>query len=114
MMRALAAAACLAGVALAMSGCGVNRDPGKVAVKTIEDDWDGFYVATSDPFPTRPDLAGLDTIRSIRCGSKTTPAGTLTCTLVVGHGRHGGKATTAHVLVTFDAQNVLRKWKFTG
>jgi hypothetical protein len=113
MMRALAAA-CLAGVAIVMSGCGVNQNPGKVAVKTIEDDWDGFYVATSDPFPTRPDLAGQDTIRSIRCGAKKSAAGTLTCTLVVGHGQHGGNAITAHVLVTFDAQGVLRKWKFTG
>jgi hypothetical protein len=113
MMRALAAA-CLAGVAIVMSGCGVNQNPGKIAVKTIEDDWDGFYVATSDPFPTRPDLAGQDTIRSIRCGAKKSAAGTLTCTLVVGRSRHGGKATTVHVLVTFDASGVLRKWKFTG
>jgi hypothetical protein len=113
-MRALAAAACLAGVAFVVSGCGVNQDPGKIAVKTIKDDWDGFYVATSDPFPTRHDLAGQDTIRSIHCGAKKSAAGTLTCTLVVGHGAHGGRATTLHVLVTFDAQGVLRKWKFTG
>ena len=67
MMRALAAAACLVGVAIVISGCGVDKNPGKIAVKTIEDDWEGFYVASSDPFPARPDLAGHDTIRSIRC-----------------------------------------------
>jgi hypothetical protein len=113
-MRALAAAACLAGVAIVMSGCGVTKQPGQIAVRTIEDDWEGFYVASSDPFPSRPDLAGKDTLRSIHCGAKTTPAGTLTCTLVVGHGASGGKAITAHVLVTFDTQGILRKWKFTG
>jgi hypothetical protein len=113
-MRALAAAACLFGVAIVMSGCGVAQNPGKIAVKTIEDDWDGFYVGTSNPFPSRPDLAGKDTIRSIHCGAKKSAAGTLTCTLVVGHGAHGGTATTAHVLVLFDAQGVLRQWKFTG
>jgi hypothetical protein len=112
-MRALAAA-CLAGVALVITGCGVDKNPGKIAVKTIEDDWDGFYVASNSPFPSRPDLAGQDTIRSIHCGSKKTAAGTLTCTLVVGHGAHGGRSTTAHVLVRFDAQGVLRQWKFTG
>jgi hypothetical protein len=121
MMRVLAAAACLAGVAIVMSGCGVDQNPGKVAVKTIEDDWEGFYVASSSPFPSRPDLAGQDTIRRIHCGSKRSTAGTqksaagtLTCTLVVGHGAHGGKSITAHVLVRFDAQGVLRQWKFTG
>jgi hypothetical protein len=112
-MRALAAA-CLAGVALVIAGCGTTQNPGKIAVKTIEDDWEGFYIASSSPFPSRPDLARLDTIRSIECGSKKTAAGTLTCTLVVGKGDHGGKATTVHVLVRFDAQGVLRQWKFTG
>ena len=34
--------------------------------------------------------------------------------LVVGHGTHGGKGMTVHVLVLFDAQGVLRQWKFTG
>ncbi|HET6171935.1 MAG TPA: hypothetical protein VFD90_04995 [Gaiellales bacterium] len=113
-MRALAAAACLVGVAVVMSGCGVAKNPGTIAVKTIEDDWQGFYVASNDPFPSRPDLAGKDTLRSIHCGDKTTAAGTLTCTLVAGHGAHGGTAITAHVLVRFDAQDVLRQWKFTG
>jgi hypothetical protein len=113
-MRALAAAACLVGVAIVMSGCGVDKDPGKVAVKTIEDDWVGFFVASNDPFPSRPDLAGYDTLRHITCDAKTTAARTLTCTLVVGRGASGGQAKTLHVLVTFDAQDVLRKWKFTG
>jgi hypothetical protein len=113
-MRALAAAACLVGVAVVMSGCGVDKDPGKIAVRTIQDDWEGFFVASNDPFPSRPDLAGDDTLRSIHCDAKTTAARTLTCTLVVGHGATGGQAKTLHVLVTFDAQDVLRKWKFTG
>jgi len=113
-MRALAAAACLVGVAVVMSGCGVDKSPGKIAVSTIEDDWEGFYVASNDPFPSRPDLAGYDTLRHIVCDADTTPARTLTCTLVVGRGASGGQAKTLHVLVTFDAQDVLRKWKFTG
>jgi hypothetical protein len=112
-MRALVAA-CLAGVALVVAGCGTTNDPAKIAVKTIEDDWEGFFIASNDPFPARPDLAGLDTIRRIECGDRKTAAGTITCTLVVGKGDHGGKATTAHVLVRFDAQGVLRQWKFTG
>ena len=41
-----------------MSGCGVDKDPGQIAVRTIQDDWEGFYVASNDPFPSRPDLAG--------------------------------------------------------
>jgi hypothetical protein len=113
-MRALAAAVCLVGVAVVMSGCGVDKDPGKIAVSTIEDDWEGFFVASNDPFPLRPDLAGYDTLRHIECDAKTTPARTLTCTLVVGRGASGGQAKILHVLVTFDAQDVLRKWKFTG
>jgi hypothetical protein len=113
-MRTLAAAVCLVGVAVVMSGCGVDKDPGEIAVRTITDDWEGFFVASSDPFPSRPDLAGDDTLRSIHCDSKTTAARTLTCTLVVGPGATGGQAKTLHVLVTFDAQDVLRKWKFTG
>ena len=113
-MRALAAAACLVGVAIVMSGCGVDKNPGQIAVSTIEDDWEGFFVASNDPFPSRPDLAGYDTLRHIVCDSKTTPARTLTCTLVVGRGASGGQAKTLPVLVTFDAQGVLRKWKFTG
>ena len=113
-MRALAAAVCLVGVVVVMSGCGVDKDPGQIAVRTIEDDWEGFYVASNDPFPSRPDLAGYDTLRHIVCDPKTTPARTLTCTLVVGGGASGGQAKTLHVLVTFDAQDVLRKWKFTG
>jgi hypothetical protein len=113
-MRALAAAACLVGVAVVMSGCGVDKDPGKIAVRTIEDDWVGFFVATNDPFPSRPDLAGYDTLRHIVCDAKTTPARTLTCTLDVGQGASGGQAKILHVLVTFDEQGVLRKWKFTG
>jgi hypothetical protein len=112
-MRALAAA-CLVGVAIVMSGCGVDKGPGTIAVKTIEDDWVGFYIASNDPFPSRPDLAGYDTLRHIVCDPKTTPARTLTCTLVVGRGASGGQAKILHVLVTFDAQDVLRKWKFTG
>jgi hypothetical protein len=113
-MRALAAAACLVGVALVITGCGVAKNPGKIAVRTIEDDWEGFYVASSNPFPGRPDLAGEDTIRSIHCGSKKSAAGTLRCTLVVGHSAHGGTTKTVHVIVRFDAQGVLRQWKFAG
>jgi hypothetical protein len=113
-MRSLAAG-CLVGVALVITGCGTSKDAGKVAVKTIEDDWEGFYVASSNPFPKRPDLKGQDTIRSIRCGEKKQDgAGTLRCTLVVGHGDSGGKQQTLGVLVRFDEQGVLRKWEFTG
>jgi hypothetical protein len=113
-VRALAAAACLVGVALVITGCGVAKNPGKIAVRTIEDDWEGFYVASSSPFPGRPDLAGLDTIRSIHCGAKKNAAGLLRCTLVVGQGAHGGNGKTVHVIVRFDAQGVLRQWKFAG
>jgi fructoselysine-6-P-deglycase FrlB-like protein len=113
-MRALAAG-CLVGVALVFTGCGTSTDAGKVAKQTIEDDWEGFYVGSSDPFPARHDLEGLDTIRSIHCGDKKQDgAGTLTCTLVVGHSKHGGTAKTVHVLVRFDSQGVLRQWKFSG
>jgi hypothetical protein len=113
-MRAHAAAACLVGVAFVLTGCGAAKDPGKIAVRTIEDDWEGFYVASSSPFPSRPDLAGHDTIRSIRCGNKKSAAGTLRCTLVVGHSAHGGTSKTVRVVVRFDAQGVLRQWKFAG
>jgi hypothetical protein len=113
-MRRLAAG-CLVGAALVITGCGTSKDAGKVAVKTIEDDWEGFYIASSDPFPSRPDLKGQDTIRSIRCGDKKgSGAGTLRCTLVVGPGAKGGRQTTLGVLVRFDDQGVLRQWKFTG
>jgi hypothetical protein len=112
-MRALAAG-CLVGVALVFTGCGTSKDAGKVATRTIKDDWEGFFIASSDPFPSRPDLRGLDTIRRIRCGGKNAAADTLTCTLVVGHGAHGRRARTVHVLVSFDNQGVLRRWKFTG
>jgi hypothetical protein len=112
-MRAFAAG-CLVGVALLVTGCGVDQDAGKIAVKTIEDDWEGFFVATSDPFPLRPDLKGKDTIRSIRCDDKKSAAGTLRCTLVVGPGEHGAGAKRVGILVRFDAQGVLRQWKFTG
>jgi hypothetical protein len=112
-MRALAAG-CLVGVALVLSACGSSKNAGKVAVSTIEDDWEGFFVASSNPFPSRPDLAGMDTIRSIHCGTKTTAAGTLRCSLVVGHGAHGAREKRVGVLVRFDDQGVLRKWSFTG
>jgi len=113
-MRALAAG-CLVAVALVVTGCGVSEDAAAVAVKTIEDDWEGFYIASSDPFPARPDLEGQDTIRSIRCGEKKQEgAGTLRCTLVVGHGEKGGRQQTVRLLVRFDDQGVLRQWKFTG
>ncbi len=111
-MRSLAAG-CLVGVALVLGGCGSSKDAGKVAVSTIEDDWEGFYVASSDPFPDRPELAGKDTIRSIRCGERTGADRTLRCTLVVGKGEHGGRAVTVRVVVRFDAQDVLREWTFT-
>jgi hypothetical protein len=97
-----------------MAGCGVAKDPGKIAVRTIEDDWEGFYIASRSPFPGRPDLAGLDTIRSIHCGAKENAARKLRCTLVVGRGAHGGTGKTVHVVVGFDAQGVLRQWKFAG
>jgi hypothetical protein len=112
-MRALAAG-CLVGVALVFTGCGTSKDAGKVATQTIEDDWEGFFIGSRDPFPQRPDLAGMDTIRSIHCDPKKNAAGTLRCTLVVGRSAHGGKAKTVQVLVRFDAQGVLRQWKFTG
>ena len=113
-MRSLAAG-CLVGVALVITGCGVAKNPGKIAVKTIEDDWEGFYIASGNPFPSRPDLKGEDTIRSIECGAKKgSGAGTLRCTLVVGPGPKGGRQTTVGVLVRFDDQGVLREWKFTG
>ena len=113
-MRAVIAG-CLVGLALVVTGCGVSDDAGEVAVKTIEDDWEGFYIASSDPFPSRPDLEGQDTIRSIRCGEKEQEgAGTLRCTLVVGHGEKGGRQQTVRLLVRFDEQGVLRQWKFTG
>jgi hypothetical protein len=113
-MRVLAAGF-LVGVALVVTGCGSSKDAGKVAVSTIQDDWEGFYVASNDPFPQRHDLAGMDTIRSIRCGDKKgNGAGTLRCTLVVGPGPKGGRRTTVRVLVRFDDQGVLRQWKFTG
>jgi hypothetical protein len=112
-MRSLAAG-CLVGVALVITGCGVSKDAGKVAIKTIEDDWEGFYIASSDPFPTRPDLKDFHTIRSIRCDDKVNAARTLRCTLVVGRGEHGGATKTVRVVVRFDDQDVLRQWKFTG
>ena len=112
-MRAFAAG-CLVGVVLVVTACGVNEDAGKVAVKTIEDDWQGFFVGSRDPFPQRPDLAGMDTIRSIHCDPKKNAAGTLRCTLVVARSARGGTAKTVQVLVRFDAQGVLRQWKFTG
>jgi hypothetical protein len=113
-MRALAAGF-LVGAALLVTGCGTSKDAGKVAVSTIQDDWEGFYVASRDPFPGRHDLAGMDTIRSIRCGDKKgSGAGTLRCTLVVGEGVHGSRVETVRVLVRFDAQGILRQWKFTG
>ena len=112
-MRSLAAG-CLVGVALVVSGCGTSTDAGEVAVRTIEDDWEGFYVVSDDPFPERHDLAGMDTIRSIHCGSRKSAAGTLRCTLVVGRGAHGAGAKTVRVLVRFDEQGVLRQWQFTG
>jgi hypothetical protein len=112
-MRALAAG-CLVGFALALTACGSSKDAGKIAVSTIEDDWEGFYVASRDPFPARPELAGLDTIRSIRCDSETTAAGTLRCSLVVGHGAHGARERRVGVLVRFDDQGVLREWSFAG
>jgi hypothetical protein len=112
-MRALAAG-CLVGVALVFTGCGTSKDAAKVATQTIEDDWEGFFIASGDPFPARHDLAGMDTIRSIHCGEKSETTRTLTCTMSVGHGAHGGRATTVHVLVRFDEQDVLREWKFTG
>jgi hypothetical protein len=113
-MRSLAAAACLAGVGIVLAGCGVQQSAGKIAVKTIKDDWDGFYIASTSPFPSRPDLKGQDTIRAITCGAKENAARTLRCTLVVGHGKHGGRATTLHVIVRFDTQGILRQWKFAG
>ncbi len=113
-MRSLAAG-CLVGVALVITGCGTSNNAGKVAVNTIEDDWEGFYIASSDPFPSRPDLKGQDTIRSIHCGEKKQEgAGTLRCTLVVGSSARGGTAKTVRVIVRFDAQGVLRQWKFAG
>jgi hypothetical protein len=113
-MRAHAVVACLVGVALVITGCGVATNPGTIAVKTIEDDWEGFYVSSRSPFPSRPDLAGHDTIRSIHCGTKTNAAGLLRCTLVVGSSARGGTAKTVRVIVRFDAQGVLRQWKFAG
>ncbi|MDX6539708.1 MAG: hypothetical protein QOI71_1318 [Gaiellales bacterium] len=112
-MRALAAG-CLVGVALVFTGCGTSQDAAKVATKTIEDDWAGFFIASSDPFPARPDLKGFATIRSIHCGSRKAGTDTLTCALVVGRGKHGGRAKSVHVRVRFDSQDVLRQWKFTG
>ena len=114
MMRALAAAACLVAIAIVLSGCGVDQTPGQIAVRTIEDDWVGFFIGSNDPFPAQPELAGKNTLRRIRCQQKMTVARTLTCTLVAGHGASGGTAVVARVLVTFDAQGVLRKWKFIG
>ena len=81
-MRALAAVACLVGVAIVITGCGVDKDPGQIAVTTIEDDWEGFYVVTSDPFPTRPDLEGKNTIRHIALRPEdATPRASCSCTL---------------------------------
>ena len=113
-MRALVAAVCLAGVVLVMTGCGVDKNPGKIAVTTIEDDWEGFYVVTSDPFPSRPDLDGKNTIRHIECDSETNASGMLDCTLVVGPGESGPGQKVVHVRVRFDEQGTLREWKFTG
>jgi len=113
-MRALAAVACLLGVAIVITGCGVDKDPGQIAVTTIQDDWEGFYVVTSDPFPTRPDLKGKNTIRHIACDPKTNASGKLDCTLIVGPGDKGPGAKTVHVNVRFDDQGTLREWKFTG
>jgi hypothetical protein len=113
-MRTLAAG-CLVGLVLVVSGCGTSKDASKVAVSTIEDDWEGFFIASSDPFPSRPDLKGQDTIRHIECGEKNgTGAGTLRCTLIVGHGSKGGRQHTLHLIVRFDDQSVLRQWKFAG
>ena len=112
-MRALAAG-CLVGVALVFTGCGTSKDAGKVATTTIKDDWEGFFIASSDPFPARPDLKGFATIRSIHCGSRKAGTDTLTCALVVGEGVHGSRVKTVRVLVRFDAQGILRQWKFTG
>ena len=76
------------------------KDASKVAVSTIEDDWEGFFIASSNPFPTRPDLKGQDTIRETTCGKQQgTGAGTLRCTLGVGHGSKGRTQHTEHVRV---------------
>jgi hypothetical protein len=113
-MRSLAAAACLAGVGVVLAGCGVQESKGQIATKTIRDDWVGFYTASDSPFPSRPDLKGQNTLRHIVCGEHEDAHRMLPCTLVVGHGKSGGRATVLHVIVRFDKQGILRQWKFAG
>ncbi len=90
--------------------------PGKVAVNTIEDDWEGFYVASSDPFPSRPDLKGQDTIRSIHCGDKKQRGRGHADAARSSSGparRAAGRRRSACSCAS-TTQGVLRQWKFTG
>ncbi len=114
-MRALAAGF-LVGVALLVTGCGTSKDAGKVAVSTIQDDWEGFYVASNDPFPARHDLAGMDTHPQHPLRRQEGQRGghaPLHARRRRGRARQS-RAKTVRVLVRFDAQGILRQWKFTG
>ena len=114
-MRALAAAACLVGVAIVMTGCGVDKDPGQIAVTTIEDDWEGFYVVTQRPVPVAARSRGLghDPAHRLRSEDERRPARSPARSSSAAAPAER-PAKTLHVLVRFDDQDVLREWKFTG
>ena len=91
------------------AGCGSSNPPGKTAEKVIDGDWEGAFIASKSPFPSRPDLAGFSTVKSNVCTPRMDARRQVRCSLVVSDGsslRHVG------VVATFGSNGVLQRWEF--
>ena len=93
---------------LVATGCGSSKSRSETARVVIEKDWEGAFIASSDPFPHRPQLAGLSHV-DVRCADAAKDAPIVHCTLVASA---GARRVRIGAEARFDSSGTLRGWTF--
>ena len=98
----------LVALPLVLAGCGAGGTASaNVAEQVIRDDWEGGFASNDAPLAGRPDLKGYHSL-AVDCA--TPKARSSRCRLTAR--KPGAPDKTLDVVVTFDADGVVRDWRF--
>ena len=92
---------------LVAAGCGSSKSRAETARTVIEKDWEGAFIAGSDPFPQHPELAGLSHV-DVSCAAAAKDASRVRCMLVASA---GSRRVRLGALARFDSSGTLRGWR---
>ena len=95
---------------LVAAGCGSAKSRSETARGVIEKDWEGAFIATNDPFPRHPELAGLSHV-DVRCADAGAEAAIVRCSLVASA---GSRRVRIGARARFDSSGTLRAWELVS